>query len=162
MYYYKTDRYTYKYTCTLVRQTTFSTTQQLYTKDTTTIASFERSGVRLLVVQTGTIGIVDFQALLLTFTSGVGLLSVARVIVDVLAGFCWGGKMTTDSHLVEEEEEGEQETQGTTRKDQIIRFIKYPFMKLRDNKGNIGDRILPWGQPSFRNRSEPTSPDVEM
>jgi len=46
---------------------------------------WNRHGVRVIVLQTGTIGIFDFQTALITFVSGLGLMAISTLIVDTLA-----------------------------------------------------------------------------
>ena len=45
----------------------------------------DRHGLRLVIKQSGTVGTFDFATLLITLTSGLGLLAVTTLIVDLLA-----------------------------------------------------------------------------
>eukprot|EP01088_Endostelium_zonatum_P006201 TRINITY_DN18305_c0_g1_i1.p1 TRINITY_DN18305_c0_g1~~TRINITY_DN18305_c0_g1_i1.p1 ORF type:complete len:443 (-),score=81.61 TRINITY_DN18305_c0_g1_i1:24-1352(-) len=141
---YRTNEYSYTYTATYVTGAQFKVVQEIYGKNYQTILEFNRHGVRLLIVQSGEIGRFDFQTLLLTLVSGLGLLAIATTLVDILGGFCWGKTMVTDE-FAEEEEEGEQKEM--TRFGVILRFLKWPFIRLKNKDGNFGDMILPWMPP---------------
>jgi len=76
---------TYQISAQLFQQTEFKSVEPLYLESFNTRVSRNRHGIRIIVLQVGTIGGFDFQTLLLTLVSGMGLLAVATVVVDVLA-----------------------------------------------------------------------------
>lgn len=47
-----------------------------------------RHGIRIVVTQTGKIGKFEFQAMLLALVSSLGLLAVAKLVVDMVAVNC--------------------------------------------------------------------------
>eukprot|EP01090_Pellita_catalonica_P000830 TRINITY_DN10589_c0_g1_i1.p1 TRINITY_DN10589_c0_g1~~TRINITY_DN10589_c0_g1_i1.p1 ORF type:complete len:271 (-),score=40.19 TRINITY_DN10589_c0_g1_i1:66-878(-) len=75
----------YQYTVKQVADTKFKATQPIYTKHIENLEVWDRHGIRIIFIQVGTLGKFDFQTLLLTFVSGLGLLAVASVIVDFIA-----------------------------------------------------------------------------
>jgi len=75
----------YFYTAHMIEQTKYKAEQPIYTKTLDNRVIWDRHGIRVIILQTGTIGKFDFQTLLLTFVSGLGLLAVATLIVDTLA-----------------------------------------------------------------------------
>eukprot|EP01103_Thecamoeba_quadrilineata_P015851 TRINITY_DN5124_c0_g1_i2.p1 TRINITY_DN5124_c0_g1~~TRINITY_DN5124_c0_g1_i2.p1 ORF type:complete len:180 (-),score=20.89 TRINITY_DN5124_c0_g1_i2:55-594(-) len=81
------DLNTVEYTIStrVVRDTEFKAIETIYVHFPTHIIERDRHGVRMLFLQTGNLGAFDFQVLLLNCVSGLGLLAVATVIVDILA-----------------------------------------------------------------------------
>ena len=59
--------------------------QPIYTKNIDNILEWNRHGVKLVFIQDGLLGKFDFSVLLLTFVSGIGLLAIVAVMVDMLA-----------------------------------------------------------------------------
>eukprot|EP01088_Endostelium_zonatum_P013760 TRINITY_DN2857_c0_g1_i1.p1 TRINITY_DN2857_c0_g1~~TRINITY_DN2857_c0_g1_i1.p1 ORF type:complete len:457 (-),score=78.63 TRINITY_DN2857_c0_g1_i1:65-1435(-) len=134
----------YSYTSTSVSGAEFKAVEDIYTKNYSTIAENNRHGVRIIVIQTGNIGQFDFQTLLLTLISGMGLLAVAVAVSDILGGLCWGERMVSDAYPTEDEDEDGGKVEETeTTVGQVVKFLKWPFMRLRDKEGNEGDIILP-------------------
>eukprot|EP01129_Flabellula_baltica_P000927 TRINITY_DN10859_c0_g1_i1.p1 TRINITY_DN10859_c0_g1~~TRINITY_DN10859_c0_g1_i1.p1 ORF type:complete len:392 (-),score=55.43 TRINITY_DN10859_c0_g1_i1:12-1133(-) len=62
---------------------------------------WNRHGVRLLFEQVGEIGQFDFQTLLLTFITGLGLASLTSVVVDIVATKLCPARKTVSSHKYE-------------------------------------------------------------
>eukprot|EP00029_Vermamoeba_vermiformis_P010900 TRINITY_DN5855_c0_g1_i1.p1 TRINITY_DN5855_c0_g1~~TRINITY_DN5855_c0_g1_i1.p1 ORF type:complete len:385 (-),score=86.56 TRINITY_DN5855_c0_g1_i1:61-1215(-) len=75
----------YEYRVTLVKDTEYKVRQPIYTKKYENRFVFNRHGIRIIVLQVGSIGNFDFQTLLINVVSGFGLLAVATFIVDTLA-----------------------------------------------------------------------------
>jgi len=79
------NTFKYYYKPHLIPDTYYKSEQPIYTKDIAKRKIWDRHGVRVIVLQIGEIGSFDFQVLLLTFVSGLGLLAVATTVVDLLA-----------------------------------------------------------------------------
>eukprot|EP01103_Thecamoeba_quadrilineata_P012331 TRINITY_DN3153_c0_g1_i1.p1 TRINITY_DN3153_c0_g1~~TRINITY_DN3153_c0_g1_i1.p1 ORF type:complete len:241 (-),score=35.03 TRINITY_DN3153_c0_g1_i1:105-827(-) len=75
----------YKIQVRFINNTQFGTIQIIYRKFPNAINERERHGVRFIFLQTGSLGKFDFQVLLLSLVSGIGLFALATIIVDVLA-----------------------------------------------------------------------------
>eukprot|EP01098_Paradermamoeba_levis_P013023 TRINITY_DN5832_c0_g1_i6.p1 TRINITY_DN5832_c0_g1~~TRINITY_DN5832_c0_g1_i6.p1 ORF type:complete len:220 (-),score=94.01 TRINITY_DN5832_c0_g1_i6:99-758(-) len=67
-----------------VKNTEFKSVEETYFSETTK-RERNRHGVRLIFLQTGQLGKFQFQVLLLTMVSGLALLAVSTLIVDLLA-----------------------------------------------------------------------------
>jgi len=66
--------------------TKFKAIQSIFSKNISTgRVLWNRHGIRIIVLQTGKLGKFDFQTMLLTFVSGIGLIAVSSTIVDILA-----------------------------------------------------------------------------
>jgi hypothetical protein len=68
-----------------LKDTPFRAIQPIYTNNITTRAVLIRYGIRIIVLQGGTIGTFDFPTLLLSFITGMGLSNFAVFVVDTLA-----------------------------------------------------------------------------
>jgi len=75
---------TYTYKPSLITDTEFKSVQANLINSTFR-EIYNRHGIRMIFVQDGTLGRFDFQVTLLTFVSGLGLLTVSAVIVDLIA-----------------------------------------------------------------------------
>jgi len=83
------DRITYLYRISPITTSSFTSIQTieplLSNNDTVERLMVTRNGVRLIFIQSGTIGVFNFQNLLLSLVSGLGLLIIAQELVDQLA-----------------------------------------------------------------------------
>eukprot|EP01132_Coremiostelium_polycephalum_P008552 gene8552-10516_t len=79
------NRFRYTYQFSLIQNTKFKIVEPIYTTGIDDRYVINRHGVRIIFIQTGTLGKFDFQVMLLTFVSGIGLVTVATFIVDLLA-----------------------------------------------------------------------------
>lgn len=84
-YTYDTRKLRYQYTVKMVEDTKYKVVQPVYTKQIDVRAIWNRHGIRLLVLQVGMLGAFDFETMLLSFVSGLGLLAVATLVVDTIA-----------------------------------------------------------------------------
>ncbi|EAL63456.2 hypothetical protein DDB_G0288061 [Dictyostelium discoideum AX4] len=84
-YTYNTGNYHYTYQFKLVQNTKYKIVEPVFTKDVEDRYIFDRHGVRIIFIQTGQLGQFDFQTMLLTFVSGIGLVTAASLIVDIIA-----------------------------------------------------------------------------
>ncbi|KAK5578685.1 hypothetical protein RB653_008358 [Dictyostelium firmibasis] len=84
-YTYNTGNYQYTYQFKLVQNTKFKIVEPVFTKDVEDRYIFDRHGVRIIFIQTGQLGQFDFQTMLLTFVSGIGLVTAASLVVDIIA-----------------------------------------------------------------------------
>lgn len=75
----------YYYQVTRLKKTEFKSVQPILTKNIDKRKLYNRHGVRLIFQQVGNLGKFDFQTLLLSFVSGLGLLAAATFVVDLLA-----------------------------------------------------------------------------
>eukprot|EP01132_Coremiostelium_polycephalum_P003319 gene3319-4159_t len=69
----------------LIENTEYTVLQPIVMENILHRYVYKRHGVRVLFIQTGSIGQFNFQSLLLTLVSGMGLLAVSTIIVDQLA-----------------------------------------------------------------------------
>ena len=88
--YSNTDTYNlydvnYHIDVTRINKTEFKAVQPILTKNITSRKLYNRHGVRLVFQQVGQLGRFDFQTMLLSFVSGLGLLAAATLVVDQLA-----------------------------------------------------------------------------
>ncbi|EGG18204.1 P2X receptor [Cavenderia fasciculata] len=79
------DKYRYVYSVSVIENTEYSVVEPIYQNDIQHRYLYRRHGIRLLFVQTGEVGKFEFQQLLLTLVSGMGLLAVSTIVVDQLA-----------------------------------------------------------------------------
>eukprot|EP01098_Paradermamoeba_levis_P014033 TRINITY_DN6586_c0_g1_i1.p1 TRINITY_DN6586_c0_g1~~TRINITY_DN6586_c0_g1_i1.p1 ORF type:complete len:400 (-),score=74.51 TRINITY_DN6586_c0_g1_i1:95-1294(-) len=88
---YSTSNIQYKTSVKYVSNTEFKATEVIFSQnldrslEPREVLEYNRHGVRIIFIQTGLLGKFDFQVLLLSFVSGLGLLAVATLLVDVLA-----------------------------------------------------------------------------
>jgi hypothetical protein len=75
----------YFYEVVRINKTEFKTLQAVTSKNISSRLVYNRHGVRIFFVQTGELGRFDFQTLLLSFVSGLGLLALSTLIVDIIA-----------------------------------------------------------------------------
>jgi len=73
----------YTYIPTLITETEFKSVEPLLGNQTRQV--YNRHGIRMIFVQDGLLGKFDIQTTMLTFVTGLGLLTVSTVIVDVIA-----------------------------------------------------------------------------
>jgi len=74
----------YTYMPTLITGTEFKSVEPILGEGTYRQV-YNRHGIRMIFVQDGLLGKFDFQTMLLTFVSGLGLLTVSTIIVDMIA-----------------------------------------------------------------------------
>eukprot|EP01103_Thecamoeba_quadrilineata_P011651 TRINITY_DN2823_c0_g1_i1.p1 TRINITY_DN2823_c0_g1~~TRINITY_DN2823_c0_g1_i1.p1 ORF type:complete len:303 (+),score=14.22 TRINITY_DN2823_c0_g1_i1:256-1164(+) len=74
----------YTLSARIVKDTEFKAVETIYTDYPRNVTEQNRHGIRMIFLQTGALGKFDFQVLLLNCVSGLGLLAVATVIVDIL------------------------------------------------------------------------------
>ncbi|KYR01672.1 P2X receptor [Tieghemostelium lacteum] len=79
------NSFKYSYYIQPIEESEFTVIEPIFGSDITSRYIFKRHGLRILFFQTGTIGKFEFQSLLLTFVSGMGLLAVSTIVVDQLA-----------------------------------------------------------------------------
>ncbi|KYR00427.1 putative purinergic receptor [Tieghemostelium lacteum] len=84
IYTYSTNKYRYTYEFALIPDSKYKVIEPIYTYDTSHRVIFNRHGIQIFIVQTGTLGRFDFQTMLITFVGGIGLVTVASVIVDII------------------------------------------------------------------------------
>jgi len=83
-YTYNTKKIRYKYEV-VAQQTKFKVQQAIYTKNQASILEWNRHGLKFIFIQTGNLGKFDFSVLLLTFVSGIGMIAICSVTVDLVA-----------------------------------------------------------------------------
>eukprot|EP00010_Vexillifera_abyssalis_P007202 CAMPEP_0201546620 /NCGR_PEP_ID=MMETSP0173_2-20130828/2915_1 /ASSEMBLY_ACC=CAM_ASM_000268 /TAXON_ID=218659 /ORGANISM="Vexillifera sp., Strain DIVA3 564/2" /LENGTH=436 /DNA_ID=CAMNT_0047955339 /DNA_START=60 /DNA_END=1370 /DNA_ORIENTATION=+ len=81
-YTYNTGKVRYEYEFVEVPDTKFKAVQPIFTKNIQNRMLWNRHGIRLIFRQTGLLGEFDFQTLLLSFISGLGLVAVVGLIID--------------------------------------------------------------------------------
>eukprot|EP01130_Rhizamoeba_saxonica_P014941 TRINITY_DN660_c0_g2_i3.p1 TRINITY_DN660_c0_g2~~TRINITY_DN660_c0_g2_i3.p1 ORF type:complete len:341 (-),score=56.56 TRINITY_DN660_c0_g2_i3:41-1063(-) len=101
---YNTGNLQYFYSVKVIDNTKFKAEQPIFTKNLNNRLIWNRHGVRLIVLQVGNIGKFDFQVMLITFVSGLGLLAVATLVVDTLATKILPKKDVYGSYKYEETE----------------------------------------------------------
>eukprot|EP01087_Luapelamoeba_hula_P017841 TRINITY_DN5664_c0_g1_i2.p1 TRINITY_DN5664_c0_g1~~TRINITY_DN5664_c0_g1_i2.p1 ORF type:complete len:404 (-),score=39.29 TRINITY_DN5664_c0_g1_i2:122-1333(-) len=84
-YTYNTNNIRYEYTVKAVSRAKFKAVQPVFTKHYIDRVIWDRHGIRVVFVQTGMLGKFDFQTLLLSFVSGLGLVALSTLIVDLIA-----------------------------------------------------------------------------
>jgi hypothetical protein len=75
----------YFYEVVRINKTEFKTLQVVTSKNISSRLVYNRHGVRIFFIQTGELGRFDFQTMLLSFVSGLGLLALSTLIVDIIA-----------------------------------------------------------------------------
>jgi len=78
------DRIEYEMSASLFRDTDYYSAEPILLGDNQRLARY-RAGVRIVFLQFGDIGIFSFQTMLINLVSGLGLLTIATVIVDQIA-----------------------------------------------------------------------------
>jgi len=108
VYSYNLNNLEYTISVTKVDNTKFKAIQPINSKDITSRSLWNRHGIRIIVIQTGTISKFDFQTLLLTFISGLGLITIATTIVDILATKILPGRDIYSFHKYQDTENIQQ------------------------------------------------------
>jgi len=101
-YSYDIDKFKYTYKASFVKETKFKSEQPIYTKTLTNRVIWDRHGIRVIVLQAGLLGKFDFQVLLITLVSGLGLLAVSTTVVDVLAVYVLPSKKVYKQYKFDE------------------------------------------------------------
>jgi len=81
---YSLNSIQYTYKVTQVLDTKFKVLQTLNFQNFENRTIWNRHGIRLIFLQVGELGAFDFQVMLLSFVSGLGLVTVSTAIVDVV------------------------------------------------------------------------------
>lgn len=76
------SKITYRYKITLIPDTKFKIDQTIYTKSIDNIVVWNRYGIRIIFQQSGRIGKFDFATLLISFVSGIGLVTVVSFVIN--------------------------------------------------------------------------------
>jgi len=76
----------------LLNNTEYKAVQSVYTKQLKSRTIYDRHGIHFVFLQTGKLVKFDFQVLLLSLVSGMGLLAVSTTIVDFISTKLLGGK----------------------------------------------------------------------
>ena len=108
------DETRYTIRAELMKDTEYKAVQTVYTKSLESErVRYDRHGVHFVFIQTGSLVKFNFQVLLLSFVSGMGLIAVSTTIVDFISTKLVGSKVvvsnlkyrtTTDlSHLTRDE-----------------------------------------------------------
>ncbi|KAK5574854.1 hypothetical protein RB653_010108 [Dictyostelium firmibasis] len=84
-YTYSTSDFRYVYSVQQIENTIYDVPETIILESIDSRLLYKRHGVRVIFIQTGTIGSFHFQTLLLTLVSGLGLLAVATTVVDQMA-----------------------------------------------------------------------------
>ncbi|KAM9981067.1 hypothetical protein ACTFIY_003374 [Dictyostelium cf. discoideum] len=82
---YDLKKIKYVYSIKKVDDTIYNIPEVVILDDVNSRLYYKRHAIRLIFIQTGVIGSFNFQSLLLTLVSGLGLLTVSTLIVDQLA-----------------------------------------------------------------------------
>jgi len=90
-----------------ISNTKFKSVEPVFSKNTDSRVLWNRHGIRMIFLQQGELGKFDFQTLLLSFVSGLGLITASTVIVDVLAFYILKPKKTYIQHRYEVTEAAE-------------------------------------------------------
>jgi len=83
-YTFDTDDIRYEYNVKVQKNTKFKVVQTTLVNGTSSRVIWNRHGIRLLFIQSGQLGRYDFQTMLLNIVSGLGLLALATVVVDLI------------------------------------------------------------------------------
>eukprot|EP01088_Endostelium_zonatum_P014209 TRINITY_DN3014_c0_g1_i1.p1 TRINITY_DN3014_c0_g1~~TRINITY_DN3014_c0_g1_i1.p1 ORF type:complete len:388 (+),score=55.68 TRINITY_DN3014_c0_g1_i1:74-1237(+) len=83
-YTFNTGNIRYQYKVRAVENAEFKSMQPIYTKNVNAVNVYNRHGPRIIFLQTGQLGVFDFPTLLLSFVSGLGLLTISTLIVDLV------------------------------------------------------------------------------
>lgn len=75
----------YSYDVVRINRTEFKALQNVVTKNISSRLVYDRHGIRMIFVQNGQLGRFDFQTLLLSVVSGLGLLAASTLLVDIIA-----------------------------------------------------------------------------
>ncbi|KAK5578955.1 hypothetical protein RB653_008630 [Dictyostelium firmibasis] len=95
---YNTNNFKYVYSIKKVEDTEYGVPEAVILDNTSSRMYYNRHGIRLIFIQNGEIGSFNFQALLLTFVSGLGLLAISTIVVDQLAIRFLPERKTYSSH----------------------------------------------------------------
>eukprot|EP01129_Flabellula_baltica_P000789 TRINITY_DN10741_c0_g1_i1.p1 TRINITY_DN10741_c0_g1~~TRINITY_DN10741_c0_g1_i1.p1 ORF type:complete len:362 (-),score=72.29 TRINITY_DN10741_c0_g1_i1:24-1109(-) len=89
----------YKISATMINNTEFKAEQPIFTKNIENgRLIWNRHGMRIIINQVGEIGQFDFQTLLLTFVSGLGLTTMSTFVVDFFATKLFPARKTINEH----------------------------------------------------------------
>jgi len=102
--FYKEPTYTIQ--AQLLNNTKFKSEQVVYTGNfSEDRVIYDRHGIHFVFLQAGTLSVFSFQVLLLSFVSGVALISAATVVVDVLSTKVLGSRNVITSMKYQETED---------------------------------------------------------
>jgi hypothetical protein len=82
---YDLNRIEYSFRAEVVKRAKYSAMQTIDSKDLRKREIWDRHGIRIIIMYTGGIGKFDFQALLLSLVGGLGLMTAATFVIDILA-----------------------------------------------------------------------------
>jgi len=85
---FSTSNLRYSINVKVVNNTEFKSLQTIYTSFPKNINQFNRHGIRILILQSGSLGKFDFQTLLVNLISSLGLFALITLVVDIIATYC--------------------------------------------------------------------------
>lgn len=118
----------YFYEVVRINKTEFKTLQPVTSKNISSRLVYNRHGVRIFFVQTGELGRFDFQTMLLSFVSGLGLLALSTLIVDIIAIRLMPQKMIYRHFKFEETEDMLPEKRVSESSEKSPRSMKNPLL----------------------------------
>ncbi|KAN0024677.1 hypothetical protein ACTFIV_009086 [Dictyostelium citrinum] len=132
---YNTNNFKYVYSIKKVEDTEYGVPEAVILDNVSSRMYYNRHGIRLIFIQNGEIGSFNFQALLLTFVSGLGLLAISTVVVDQLAIRFLPERKTYSSHKFQITH-GFSESRNKLRISQNETSEKDPLLLVETTKNN--------------------------
>jgi hypothetical protein len=85
---FDTHKLRYRYQFEPIYSAKFKGYQTIVTKNISSRVIYNRHGIRLIIQQTGQLGVFDFQTLLLSLVTGMALMTMAAIILDYAIKYC--------------------------------------------------------------------------
>ena len=85
---YNTHNLRYQYQFEPIYSTKFKGIQTIVTKNISSRVVYNRHGIRLIIQQTGQLGVFDFQTLLLSIVTGMALITFVGLLLDYAIKYC--------------------------------------------------------------------------
>ncbi|EFA80398.1 P2X receptor [Heterostelium album PN500] len=120
---YNLNKYRYTYSVSKIENTEYTVAESVYTTDVENRYIFKRHGIRIIFIQDGDISTFQFQALLITLVSGLGLLAIATTITDLLAIKLMPHKQTYSNFKYQETDKISNEISMNKLETQINNFV---------------------------------------
>lgn len=79
---YNTNKIRYQYRFEPIYSAKFKGLETIVTKNISSRVVYNRHGLRLIILQTGQLGVFDFQTLLLSVVTGMALITIAGLMID--------------------------------------------------------------------------------
>ena len=151
------DKATYTYSLSRVPGREYKILENLESEDGRSRKTFNRHGIKIVVLQTGTIGRFSIQTLFIKLVTALGLLSVATVVVELLMIRVMPRRKLYKQAKVEETEDFSdlmaRREKGTNNVEPVLARGRAPFSPTLGNHNLRHNHLPPLNYASKLNGS---------